>query len=259
MAAGSEIGIVLVYPELLGTYGDRGNALALVRRAQGRSLGARVVEVSLGEPLPRSGDIYLLGGSEDAAQVLALRSLLHDEAARDILHGSAACLAVCAGFQILARDFAGAGGHREPGVGLLDVTCGRLPGRRAVGEVITEPVGVPGLPTLTGYENHQCDAVLGPGARPLGGVVRGVGNGHDRTEGAVQDNIVATYLHGPVLVRNPALADHLLERSTGPLARFDDESVERLRSERLAAARPHRPGVRVRDSLRGLAGRSARR
>ena len=229
--------IVLVSPELLGTYGDRGNALALAWRARARGIEARTVEVGVGEHLPRSGDVYLIGGSEDAAQLLALRSLLQEKNIEDVLLGAPSLLAVCAGFQLLAREFTGLEGHREHGMGLLDVTCGRLPGARAVGEVVTEPVAFTGLPTLTGYENHQGTAVLGPGARPLGRVLSGVGNGSEGTEGAVQDNIVATYLHGPVLVRNPALADLLLERSTGrPLPPFDDEAVEQLRAERLAAS-----------------------
>lgn len=258
MSGDTELAVVLVYPELLGTYGDRGNALALARRARARGLPCRIVEVAVGAALPRSGDVYLLGGSEDAAQLLALRSLLHESGVREVLHGGAPTLAVCAGFQILSQGFTGADGHREPGLGLLDVTCGRLPGPRAVGEVVAEPVGLPGLPVLTGYENHQGDAVLGPSARPLGRVVFGVGNGVEAVEGAVQDNVVATYLHGPVLVRNPRLADHLLERSTGPLPELHDEAVAQLRRERLAAARPARSRSAVRDSVRRLARWSGR-
>lgn len=258
MSADTEVRVVQVYPDLLGTYGDRGNALALARRARARGLPCRILEVGVGEPLPKSGDVYLIGGSEDAAQLLALRSLLDEKGLEQILHGRAPTLAVCAGLQILARSFLGADGHVEPGLGLLDVVCGRLPGSRAVGEVLAEPVGIPGLPLLTGYENHQGDAVLGPAARPLGRIVSGVGNGSGGTEGAVQDNIVATYLHGPVLVRNPALADHLLERSTGPLAPYDDEAVGRLREERISAALP-RQRTSMRGSLRKIAGRSARR
>jgi lipid II isoglutaminyl synthase (glutamine-hydrolysing) len=246
MPARTELGIVLVYPELLGTYGDRGNGLALVRRAEARGLPARLVEVPFGEPLPTTGDVYLLGGSEDAAQVLALRSLLDSRAGQEVLSEAPACLAVCAGFQLLAREFTAADGQAVPGLGLLDVSCGRLAGPRAVGEVVARPVGLADLPVLTGYENHQGDATVGPGARPLGRVVAGVGNGQSGLEGAVQDNVVATYLHGPVLVRNPALADHLLERSTGPLAAYEDDAVEQLRRERLAAAsgalRRSRPG-----------------
>jgi CobQ-like glutamine amidotransferase family enzyme len=247
----SEVVVVLVYPELLGTYGDRGNALALARRAHARNLACRVLELSVGDPLPVSADVYLIGGSEDAAQLLALRSFLHEKQVAHVLHDGAATLAVCAGFQILSRSFAGADGHREPGLGLLDVTCGRLPGARAVGEVVAEAVGIPTLPMLTGYENHQGDAVLGPGARPLGRILHGVGNGVARTEGAVQDNVVGTYLHGPVLVRNPALADHLLERATGPLPAYHDEAVEQLRRERLAAAHGFRAGTLRAGQLAG--------
>jgi len=253
MPTGTELGIVLVYPELLGTYGDRGNALALVRRAAARGLSARLVEVPFGDPLPTSGEVYLIGGSEDAAQVLALRALLDSAAGKEVLSNAPACLAVCAGFQLLARQFTSADGHAVPGIGLLDVSCGRLAGQRAVGEVVVRPVGIPGLPVLTGYENHQGDATLGPGARPLGRVVAGIGNGPAGTEGAVQDNVVATYLHGPVLVRNPALADHLLERSTGPLPPHEDDAVDQLRRERLAAASGALRGSRPGRLRRGLA------
>lgn len=254
MSAGSELRIVLVYPELLGTYGDRGNAVALAWRSRARGLETEIVEVAVGDPLPTGGDIYLIGGSEDAAQVLALHSLLREKGAGDTLAGASACLAVCAGFQILARDFTRVDGNRERGLGLLDVSCGRLPGKRAVGEVLTEPEALEGLPTLTGYENHQGDAALGPAARPLGRVLRGVGNGSTGLEGAVQGSVVGTYLHGPVLVRNPALTDHLLEQATGPLAAFDDEAVEQLRAERLAAA-----AVRSAGRWRGTGNRLTQR
>jgi len=229
----SEIAVVLIYPDILGTYGDRGNALALVHRARARGLGARVIEVSTKESVPESAEVYLLGGGEDSAQQLGLAQLRQDSNLGRALGEGATCLAVCAGFQLLAREFTSSAGRTEQGLGVLDVACGRLTGQRAVGEIVTEPVGIPGLPTLTGYENHLGDAVLGPDARPLGRLVSGIGNGDRRTEGAVQGNIVATYLHGPVLVRNPALADHLLERSTGPLTPYDDELAEQLRQERL--------------------------
>jgi CobQ-like glutamine amidotransferase family enzyme len=230
--------IVHVYPQLLGTYGDRGNVLALVHRARGRGLGVRVVEVGLDEPLPRTGDLYVLGGGEDAAQLLAARYLLTDDRATEILAGTTT-FAVCAGLQLLSRSFLDADGRPTPGLGLLDVDCDRLP-RRAVGEVVTEPVGLPEAPTLTGYENHRGNARLGPEARPLGRIVSGVGNGDGRTEGAQQGSIVATYLHGPALVRNPWLADELLTRAAGPLAAYDDAPIDELRAERLAEADPRR-------------------
>jgi CobQ-like glutamine amidotransferase family enzyme len=233
-----ELGIVQIYPELLGTYGDRGNALALLHRAAARGVPARLVPVAIGKPLPREGDIFLLGGGEDSAQLLAARLLLADSRAHTVL-GSRPCLAVCAGLQLLSHHFDDADGCSQPGLGVLDVTCGRL-ARRAVGEIVTEPADLPDVPTLTGFENHRGTAELGPGARPLGRVITGTGNGDHGWEGVVQGVTLATYLHGPVLVRNPALADHLLTSAAGTLPAYDDAEVERLRTERLDAADPRR-------------------
>jgi CobQ-like glutamine amidotransferase family enzyme len=239
MPRDSDVTIVLLYPDLLGTYGDRGNSLALVHRARARGLPVRVIEVAPDEHAPQSADVYLIGGGEDAAQVLAWQTLRTEKSLIRALQDGATCLAVCAGFQLLSLEFTDRDGDTVPGLGVLDVRCGRLKGRRAVGEVVADPCGIPGLPTLTSYENHQGDAFLGPDAQPLGRLVWGTGNGDGATEGAVQGNVVATYMHGPVLVRNPALADHLLERSTGPLAPFCDEAVERLRRDRLHGALAH--------------------
>lgn len=243
MPSDSELTVALIYPDVLGTYGDRGNALALLHRARARGIATRLVEVSTGEAVPESAQVYLLGGGEDSAQHIGLLALRKDRSLARALGEGAACFAVCAGFQLLGQEFIGSTGDVEQGLGLLDVRCGRLRGERAVGEVETESVGIPGLPRLTGFENHWGDAVLGPDAKPLGRMVRGIGNGDGATEGAVQGGIVATYLHGPALVRNPALADHLLEMSTGPLAPYDDVFAEQLRHERLDGPHPDRgPG-----------------
>jgi lipid II isoglutaminyl synthase (glutamine-hydrolysing) len=231
-----EVSVVALYPDLLGTYGDRGNALALDFRIRARGMRMRLVEVEPGQAAPRGADIYLIGGGEDAAQLLALQALGADPNVAAALESGATWLAVCAGLQLLSASFADREGHAVSGLGVLDVRCGRVPGARAVGEVVADPVAIPSLPTLTGFENHQGTAILGPRARPLGRLRRGVGNGDEASEGVVQGNVVATYLHGPVLVRNPGLADHLIERSTGPLPPFRDVAVERMRAERLADA-----------------------
>ncbi|MGZ4486097.1 MAG: type 1 glutamine amidotransferase [Nocardioidaceae bacterium] len=236
MDVDGELGIVLVYPDLLGTYGDRGNALALAHRARARQIPTRIVEVPAGGHVPVLADIYLVGGGEDSAETLALRYLERDGGLPRALDDGATCLAVCAGFQMLSRRFSDTSGAPVTGLGLLDVECGRLPGPRAVGEVVAQAPAETGFGTLTGYENHQGGADLGPAARPLGRLVRGTGNGDGRTEGAMQGNVVATYLHGPVLVRNPALADHLLTQVVGDLPPFVDRAVERLRAERLEDA-----------------------
>ena len=245
MAGESTLTVVLVYPEVLGTYGDRGNAIALAHRARGRDLPLRVLPVERGEALPTQGDVYLVGGGEDAATLLAWRRLRDEPALATAVDGGAVCFGVCAGYQLLARSFAGPDGQPREGLGLLDVTCARR-SHRAVGEVLAES-GDPAIGFLTGFENHQGDARLGPAARPLGRLVTGVGNGHGRSEGAVQGRVVGTYLHGPALVRNDGLADRLLELVTGPLAPYDDEPVRRLRRERRAAAlSTHRPRWRPR-------------
>jgi CobQ-like glutamine amidotransferase family enzyme len=236
------LAIVNIYPDLLGTYGDSGNALALAHRAAARGIPVDILDVTGDQAVPRHGDIYLIGGGEDSAQLLAARALSGQKGARQVLEHKP-CLAVCAGLQLLAQTFEGPDGRVHEGLGLLDITCGRLD-RRAVGEVVAHPLDLDGVPTVTGFENHQGTAVLGPSARPLGRLVAGIGNGDALHEGAVQGLALATYLHGPVLVRNPALADLLLRRVVVDLAPHDDPDVERLRRERLDTADPRRHRIR---------------
>ncbi|MHB2022531.1 MAG: type 1 glutamine amidotransferase [Mycobacteriales bacterium] len=226
----SEMGVVLVYPSLLGTYGDGGNARVLAQRALWRGQRARVIEVGVDEALPESADLFVLGGGEDTAQSLAVARLAADGTLGRV---TAPIFAVCAGFQILGRDFLDASGRMQPGLGLLDVSTGRLPGQRAVGELLVEPFEA-GIGTLTGYENHGGRTRLGPAARPLARVVVGTGNG-DGTEGARQDRVVATYLHGPALARNPGLADYLLSLVLGPLPALEDSEELELHRERISS------------------------
>ncbi|MGI8983031.1 MAG: type 1 glutamine amidotransferase [Acidimicrobiales bacterium] len=235
------VSIALLYPELLGTYGDGGNATVLAQRLRWRGLAAEVVDVHAGEAIPRACQIYVMGGGEDAPQALAARELRSGSALQDAVAGGAAVLAVCAGLQVLGRRFAGDDGKVHDGLGLLDCETHRDDGPRRVGEVVVTPAPDLGLPDLTGYENHGGVTTLGAGAHPLGRVVVGKGNdGGDGTEGVVAGRVVGTYLHGPVLARNPGLADHLLTSVLGALAPLDDTDVDALRKERLHSARhPH--------------------
>jgi CobQ-like glutamine amidotransferase family enzyme len=235
MRTDSALRLVLVYPELLGTYGDRGNALALRHRGLRRGIPLELVEVQPTDPVPASADIYLLGGGEDRAQVAAARLLRATSALQAAVARGAAVLAVCAGFQLLGKRFPGVGGRDEPGLGLLDAETERLPGR-AIGEVVIEPT-LPGIPALTGYENHAGGTRLGSSAHPLGAVVAGTGNG-DGTDGACEQRIIATYLHGPVLARNPALADLLLAWGVGgAIPPLEEPEADRLHIERMSATR----------------------
>lgn len=231
--------IVSVYPELLGTYGDAGNVQVLERRLAWRGVPVEVLTVPVREPLPSSGDLYVLGGSEDDNQARALEGLLVSPF-RQAVAGGAHVFGVCAGMQLLGMSMTDVHGTRRAGLELLDISTRRL-SQRVLGEVVADFDATVGLPALTGFTNHGGGTTLGALARPLAITRRGRGNdgSEDSPEGAMQDNITATYLHGPVLARNPGFADWLLERVLGhqldPLT--SDPSVA-LHDERVRRARP---------------------
>jgi lipid II isoglutaminyl synthase (glutamine-hydrolysing) len=231
--------LVWVYPDLLSTYGDRGNLLVLQRRARLRGIGVESVLVNADQPVPRQADLYLLGGGEDLPQILAARRLRADGGLAAAARQGAVVFAVCAGYQLLGAEFGGEEGQPLPGLEILNMRSGRGQ-RRGVGEIVAEVHPSLGLPRLTGFENHQGVTRLGPGVTPLARVMTGVGNG-DGTEGAFAGHVLGTYLHGPVLVRNPALADLLLTWVVGalpPLADAEEMWAQRLRKQRLAAVAP---------------------
>ena len=228
--------LVWVYPDLLSTYGDRGNLLVLKRRARLRGIEVESVEVNADEAIPRQGDIYLLGGGEDLPQILAARRLRDDGGLAAVASRGAVIFAVCAGYQLVGTEFGGVEGEPVAGLGIINISSGRGE-RRGVGEIIADVDPGLGVPRLTGFENHQGVTRLGPGVRPLARVTLGVGNG-DGTEGAYAGRVLGTYLHGPALARNPGLADLLLSWAAGPLEPLDsadEEWARQLRQERLAA------------------------
>jgi CobQ-like glutamine amidotransferase family enzyme len=235
-ASESALRIVWVYPDLLSTYGDRGNLLILSRRADQRGLPVQTIEVRSDQPIPVQADIYLLGGGEDGPQALAAQRLITDGGLRRAVDRRAVVFAVCAGYQLLGSSFF-AKGQRCAGLELLDLSSDRGPSR-AVGELAGEIDQELGLPTLTGFENHGGRTHLGPAVRPLAKVSTGIGN-DGQTEGAWSGSVLGTYSHGPALSRNPAIADLLLGWATGieTLEPLDDTWPTRLRGERLGAAR----------------------
>jgi CobQ-like glutamine amidotransferase family enzyme len=239
VTAVADLAVVLVYPDLLGTYGDAGNARILVERLRWRGIGADLVTVRLGEPVPSTCELYVLGGGEDRPQALAAAELRATGALSGAVDRGAAVLAVCAGVQVVGTRFLTADGVCD-GIGLVDLQTERALPARAVGELAVDPDPALGLPRLSGYENHAGATRLGPALRPLGRVVRGVGNGdggHD--DGFVSGRVLGTYLHGPVLARNPEVADLLLTWVVGDLAPLRrpevDAEARGLRAERLAA------------------------
>lgn len=232
--------IGLVLPDVLGTYGDDGNALVLRQRARMRGIDANVRRILLSHDIPADCDVYTLGGGEDSAQVIAAARLAASPGLQAAAADGRPIFAVCAGMQVLGHSFY-AHGTEAQGISLIDAATAPL-ATRAIGEVASRPTraGITSALTepLTGFENHMGATTLGPEAEPLGKVTRGVGNGAgDSVEGVVQGSIIATYMHGPALARNPQLADLLLARALGigleELEPLELPVIDRLRLERL--------------------------
>jgi lipid II isoglutaminyl synthase (glutamine-hydrolysing) len=231
----STVRIGLVLPDVMGTYGDGGNAVVLRQRLRLRGITAEIVEITLAEPVPDSLDLYTLGGAEDYAQRLATRHLIKYPGLQRAAERGAPVLAICAAIQVLGHWYETSSGERVDGVGMLDLTTSPQ-SARSIGELVSRPL-LPGVSQqLTGFENHRGGTVLGPAASPLSAVVKGAGNrAGDGFDGAIQGSVVATYMHGPCLARNPELADLLLSKVVGELSPLALPEVELLRRERLAA------------------------
>ncbi|WP_096906201.1 glutamine amidotransferase [Dietzia sp. WMMA184] len=243
----STVRIGLVLPDVMGTYGDDGNSLVLRQRLRWRGYDAEIVRITLEDEVPDSCDLYTVGGGEDAAQKLASRHLTASPGLQRAVERGAPVLAICAGMQVFGEWFVVSDGSRAPGLGLLDVTT-TPQASRSIGELVVAPQVAGLTQPLTGFENHMGATVLGPDAAPLGRVTSGVGNGVPAgqqvpagglVEGVVQGSIIATYMHGPALARNPELADLLLCRALGvdSLPPVEVPGVAQLRRERIAAAR----------------------
>jgi CobQ-like glutamine amidotransferase family enzyme len=240
MTGESAVRIAALLPDVLGTYSDGGNVTVLAQRLRWRGIPVEVCTVTAGGVPPVDCDLYLLGGGEDGGQVYAADWLRQHRRLCAALEERATALVVCAGLQVLGRWMQDSAGHRHRGADVLDLST--APGRRrAIGEVVTRSL-MPGVGALTGFENHRGVTTLGPGLVPLGEVSQGVGNGGaDHGDGVLTATVVGTYLHGPVLARNPALADALLTRVTGrplpPLELPDQEQVRRQRLDEVPAPR----------------------
>ena len=234
-----------LYPDLMKIYGDLGNVIALRNRAAWRNIPVEVVELGEGSWDAREVDIFFIGGGQDLDQSRMYLDLLGKRSQLvSAVTSGAAILAVCGGYQLLGHAYSDAHGKVLEGIGLIDGTTTAGEGRW-IGNVVVEAgeaLGLGPVP-LAGFENHGGNTWLGSGVAPLGRVLVGGGNnGVDGTEGAVQGNVIGTYLHGSFLPRNPRVADWLLAAGLrhrdkawiGPLADLDD-TVE-LAAQRSAVA-----------------------
>jgi CobQ-like glutamine amidotransferase family enzyme len=219
-----------LYPELMNIYADRGNIAVLRARCEWRGLGFEHAAASLGEPLDPDGhDLFYMGGGQDRDQA----AVAHDMAdtKREALHAAAGrgavVLAVCGGYQLLGHSYELAG-ETLPGVGLVDLTTVREAGPRLIGNCAIEVELGEGPRIVAGFENHGGRTYLGGGEQPLGRVLAGHGNnGRDGFEGVHRDNVIGTYLHGPLLPKNVWLADRLIELALRQeLEPLEDDELE---------------------------------
>jgi hypothetical protein len=241
-----------LYPEYLNIYADRGNLAVLTGRAQRRGLDLDVREIGLGDATPADADLFYIGGGQDREQALIAPDLAaRGKALSDAVADSAVLLAVCGGYQLLGRYYRDRSGSEQPGAGVLPLhtVAGDV---RLIGDVLVECELDPGERwTVVGFENHAGRTILDEEAEPFGRVIAGFGNdGESGLEGCRLGNAVGTYLHGPLLPRNPRLADWLLARavlhSTGTLPSLQPLSDELEReAHAVASARARSRGGRL--------------
>jgi CobQ-like glutamine amidotransferase family enzyme len=250
--------VVYLYGELMNLYGDRGNILAIQRRCEWRGIGVELVHVGVGDRIdPGAADLLFFGGGQDVEQATVSRDLMagNGSAIEEAVDAGAGLLAVCGGYQLLGRFFRTANGVEIPGSGLFDAftVAGAA---RLVGNVVAEAEIDGRSETLVGFENHSGRTFVGAAATtaPLARVLVGGGNnGEDGAEGARRGTAIGTYLHGPVLPKNPWLTDWLILAALRRRHQVEildplDDTLE-IATNRALASRFKREG-NVRTSIR---------
>lgn len=230
--------ILNLYPKEMDSYGDRGNVLALKRRCEWRGINVKIIEHEIGDKLPEKCDIIVGGGGQDSGQQRIAKDLRRDGARfEDWVEDGVPTLLVCGVYQLFGNFFKDADGDTVEGISVLDfeTVAGN---RRLIGNTV---VKTSKFGEVVGYENHSGLTTLGQGMKPFGTVEKGEGN--SGTDGVFYKNTIGTYLHGPLLPKNPKIADFLiqtaLERKYGgeqELAKLDD-GLE-LKARRIAISRP---------------------
>jgi hypothetical protein len=247
------IRVAHLYPDYLNIYADRGNIAVLARRAVLRGHELEVTAIGLGGPVsPGAHDLLYVGGGQDREQALIAPDLAaKGQAIGEAVAGGTALLAVCGGYQLLGRGYRGRDGSLMPGAALFphETVAGTT---RMIGDVLLECELDPGARhPLAGFENHAGRTLLDPGAQPLGRVVFGFGNdGESGFEGCRVGRAIGTYLHGPLLPRNPWLADWLLAQALAHASGADARPLSPLADElegeafRVSAGRARERGGR---------------
>lgn len=235
-----QITVLQLYPRDMNIYGDWGNTLVLKRRLEWHGYDVNLLAYNPGDAFPKDVDIIVGGGGQDSGQDIIQNDLLMiAPTLRKLADDNVPMLMICGLFQLFGKFFKTQDGHVIEGIGLLDLET-HAGNERLTGNIITESEQ---FGEIIGYENHSGQTFLGRGVQPLGKVVKGAGNnGQDDTEGARYRNVIATYMHGSLLPKNPAIADFLIEQAaTRKYGTFiptviDDRFAELARS--VASKRP---------------------
>jgi CobQ-like glutamine amidotransferase family enzyme len=205
------ITILQLYPRDMNIYGDWGNTLVLKRRLEWHGYSVNLTEYNPGDTFPADVDLIVGGGGQDSGQDIIQEDLLKiGHHLRKLANDDMPMLLICGLFQLFGKFFKTQDGHVIQGIGLLDLET-HAGSERLTGNIITksEEFG-----EIIGYENHSGQTFLGKSIIPLGKVIKGAGNnGQDDSEGARYRNVIATYMHGSLLPKNPAIADFLIEKA----------------------------------------------
>lgn len=225
------IRIAWLYPDLMSTYGDRGNVIVLKQRCLWRGIDAEIVPVTLETNVSalESCNIIFMGGAQDRQQKLAGEDFLKRKGpvVKKMVERGVPALFVCAAYQFVGRYYKPYQGESIPGAGIWDLVT-EHPGdqaKRLIGNTVAEIINPPELKgtVIVGFENHGGYTTLGPSMQPLARVIRGGGNnGRDGYEGATYKNTIGSYFHGPLLPKNPAIADWLISKVVGSIKPLDD-------------------------------------
>lgn len=218
-----------LYPDLMSTYGDRGNIICLTRRCEWRGIAAKILPIdqSTNSYKLKATDLLFGGGAQDREQEIVMRDLRKKkEAIKERIESNMPALFVCGAPQLMGKYYEPAEGKRIEGLGIFDMVS-KHPGQgaqRLIGNTAAEvywqnldqslsPSSYP-LTPIVGFENHGGRTYLGKNAKPFAKVVKGYGNnGEDGTEGTVYKNAIGCYFHGPLLPKNPHIADWFIEKS----------------------------------------------
>ncbi len=210
-----KVNIGWLYSDLMNIYGDRGNIVTLENRCRWRGIDVQVKKITIGDQFaPDEFDILFFGGGQDREQVIVAEDLKKgmDKIIKQAVENGVVMLNICGGYQLLGKYYLSPDNEKMPGIGIFDIET-KGGDKRMIGNIVIRS-DVLGEEKIVGFENHGGKTYLGEGIKPLGKVLSGYGNnGEDKTEGAVYKNTFGTYLHGPILPKNPHFADLLIKKA----------------------------------------------